>query len=89
MPRPTKGTSATKPVELRFNRLQFMSWAVDGLLLDRDAQGRCFVADQLSFENSESHLDAGGIIYLTDHTGRDVSKMQLNATKDAYEEIAL
>jgi hypothetical protein len=89
MPRHVKDTpSATKPVVLRFNRLQFISWA-GGLLLDRDAQGRCFIADQLSFENSESHLDSGGIIYLTDHTGQDVSKMQLNVTKDAYEEIAL
>jgi hypothetical protein len=88
MPRHTKALT-TKPTDLRFNRLQFMSWALDGLLLDRDAQGRCFVADQLSFEGAESHLEAGGVIYLTDNTGRDISKMQLNDVKNAYEEIAL
>lgn len=74
--------------DLRFNRRLFMTWAA-GFLLYRNRQGKCLVTDTPEFEKVEDHLTAGGVIYLTDSTGKDFSKLSLNVEKTAYEETLL
>jgi hypothetical protein len=73
---------------IELNRNLFLKW-VDGTLLERDSSGRCLVLDGSEFsdrcEKAVEYMDNGGTIYLTDNSGKRLTKMSLNP-KEGYEE---
>lgn len=72
------------------NRNLFLEW-FDGTLLRRDKKGRCIVLDGSAFsrkcEAAEADLDLGGTLYLTDDSGKRITKITLDG--EGYTEEAL
>jgi hypothetical protein len=77
----------SEPVQPKtYNRRLFMAWC-DGILMDRDAKGKCLVLDgsrlEKDFEAAEVAMDRGERITLTDDAGKPVSTMaRMTADRD-------
>lgn len=73
--KPTPGLNDPKPIKV--NRELFMAWT-EGTIMDRDAKGNVLVTDHLDkrFQEAEDAMEAGGIIYLTDNSGKVITQMQ-------------
>jgi hypothetical protein len=72
------------------NRKLFIEWS-KGTLLKRDRQGRCLVLDGSDFarkcEAAEADLDRGATLYLTDDSGKRITK--ITSDGKGYTEEAL
>ena len=73
----TQATLPKKPEVFELNREYFMAWA-DGSLLSFK-KGKGFVLDGTEFakrcEAAEAAMDRGETIYLTDRSGKRITKM--------------
>jgi len=57
------------------NRLEFMGW-VQGMLMDRDADGKVFVVDEKKCEEAQRLLDDGERIGLTGSNDEIITTMK-------------
>jgi hypothetical protein len=60
------------------NRRLFIKWS-QGILLERDKDGKCVVLDGSDFskrcEAAEAALERGAILYLTDDNGKRITQV--------------
>lgn len=84
--------SRSKPIKKihELNRKLFIEWS-KGTLMKRDKKGRCIVLEGSDFarqcEAAEADLERGATLYLTDDSGKRVSK--ITSDRKGYTEDAL
>jgi len=78
------------PDQMTFDRAVYMSFMLDGTIMDRDAQGNVIVNDNGDaidrMAASEDYLDRGGEITLT---VKGVPFSKVISLNDAYREVRL
>lgn len=76
-----------QPEIYELNRRLFIKWS-QGILLERDREGKCIVLDGSDFakrcEAAEAALERGGVLYLTDDRGKRIT--QVTSDGKGYEE---
>jgi hypothetical protein len=80
--------SSKKPAEIyELNRRLFIKWS-QGILLERDREGKCVVLDGSDFskrcEEATEALERGALLYLTDDHGKRIT--QITSDGKSYEE---